>query len=67
MYLLPSNGFDAILVVVDRLTKIRYYVPYYMTDSIEEVARLFTREIYYLYRAPKSVISDYDIRFVNSF
>jgi hypothetical protein len=38
-----------------------------MTDSAEEVARLFTCEIYRLHRAPKSVISDRDVRFVNSF
>jgi hypothetical protein len=38
-----------------------------MTDSAEEVARLFTREIYCLHGAPKSVISDCDVRFVNSF
>jgi hypothetical protein len=66
-HLPPSNGFDAILVVVDRLTKMRHYVPCYMTDSAEEVARLFTREIYRLHGAPKSVISDRDVRFVNSF
>jgi hypothetical protein len=38
-----------------------------MTDSAEEVARLFVREIYRLHGVPLSVVSDRDIRFVNSF
>lgn len=66
-HLPKSNGFDAILVIVDRLTKMRHYIPCLMTDSAEEVARLFVREIYRLHGVPKSVVSDRDIRFVNSF
>jgi hypothetical protein len=62
-----SNGFDAILVVVDRLTKMRHYVPCHMTDGAEEAARLFIREIYRLHGAPTTIVSDRDIRFVNSF
>jgi hypothetical protein len=45
----------------------RHYIPYQMTDNAEEVARLFTREIYRLHGVPTSVVSDRDIRFVNSF
>ena len=55
------------LVIVDRLTKTRHYVPYYMTDNAEDVSRIFIREIYRLYSAPVSVISNRDIRFVNEF
>jgi hypothetical protein len=56
-----------VLVIVDRLTKMRYYVPYHMTDNAEDVSRIFIREIYRLYSAPVSVISNRDIRFVNEF
>jgi hypothetical protein len=62
-----SNSYDAVLVIVDRLTKMRYYVPYYMTDNAEDVSRIFIREIYRLYSAPVSVVSDRDIRFANEF
>ena len=62
-----SNGHDAVLVVVDRLTKMRHYVPCLMTSNAEDVARIFVREIYRLHGAPASVVSDRDIRFVNSF
>jgi hypothetical protein len=62
-----SNGYDAVLVIVDRLTKMRHYVPCHMTDNAEDVSRIFIREIYRLHGAPVSVISDRDIRFVNEF
>ena len=62
-----SNGFDAVLVIVDRLTKMRHYVPCHMTDNAEDVSRIFIREIYRLHGAPVSVISDRDIRFINEF
>jgi hypothetical protein len=62
-----SNGYDAVLVVVDRLTKMRHYVPCLMTSNAEDVARIFVREIYRLHGAPASVVSDRDIRFVNNF
>jgi hypothetical protein len=45
----------------------RYYVPYYITDNAEDVSRIFIREIYRLYGAPVSVVSDRDIRFINEF
>jgi hypothetical protein len=56
-----------VLVIVDRLTKMRYYVPCHMTDNAEDVSCIFIREIYRLYGAPVSVVSNRDIRFVNEF
>jgi hypothetical protein len=56
-----------VLVIVDRLTKMRYYVPYYITDNAKDVSRIFIREIYYLYDAPVSIISNRDICFINEF
>ena len=55
------------LVIIDRLTKMRHYVPCYMTDNAEDVSRIFIREIYHLYSTLVSVISNRDIRFVNEF
>jgi hypothetical protein len=45
----------------------RYYVPYYITDNAEDVSYIFIREIYYLYSALVSVISNRDIYFINEF
>jgi hypothetical protein len=67
MHLPLSNRFDAVLVIVDRLTKMRYYVPYYITDNAEDVSYIFIREIYRLYGALVSVVSNRDIRFINEF
>jgi hypothetical protein len=44
-----------------------YYVPYYITDNAEDISYIFIREIYCLYSAPVSVVSDRDIRFINEF
>jgi hypothetical protein len=67
MHLPLSNGFDVVLVIVDRLTKMRHYVPYYMTDNAEDVSCIFIREIYRLHSTLVSVVSDRDIRFINEF
>jgi hypothetical protein len=45
----------------------RHYVPCHITDNAEDVSCIFIREIYRLYSAPVSVVSDRDIRFVNEF
>ena len=39
----PSNSYDSILVVVDRLTKMAHFVPCKKTASSEDTARLFLR------------------------
>jgi len=44
-HLLESSGFNAILVVVDRLTKIKYFVACNSTCDAKEVAQLFTKYI----------------------
>jgi hypothetical protein len=54
-------------MIVDRLTKMRHYVPYHMTDNAEDVSRIFIREIYRLYGAPVSIVSNRDICFINKF
>jgi len=57
-YLPLSKGFDAILVVVDRLIKLRYYIPYYNIDGSEELARLFIKYVIIYYSLPETIISD---------
>ena len=52
------EGFNVILVVVDRLSKLRYYIPYYTTDRLEELARLFVKYIVMHHGLPETIISD---------
>ena len=53
-----AQGYDAILVVVDRFTKIAYFVPTTERMSTEGLARLFRDNIWKLHELPDSIISD---------
>jgi hypothetical protein len=66
---LPQNHgqFDAILVIVDRLSKQAHFVSTYSKVDAPRVATLFYKEVYHLYRLPQSIISDRDIRFTSHF
>jgi hypothetical protein len=66
-YLPKCQGYDAILVVVDRLTKLRHYIPCHTTDGAEEVARLFTKNIFRLHGRPIDIVSDRDAKFMSDF
>ena len=58
----PSSnncGFNAILVVVDQLTKMAHYIPTREDEeSSEKVARLYFDNIFRLHGLPDSIISD---------
>jgi len=56
--------YNSILVVVDRLTKIVYFIPTTEKTSAEELARLFRDNMWKLYGLPKSIISDRGPQFV---
>jgi len=53
-----AQGYNSILVVVDRLTKMVHFVPTSEKTLAEELARLFRNNVWKLYRLPKSIISD---------
>jgi len=53
-----AQGYDSILVVVDRLTKIVHFVPTTEKTSAEGPARLFRDNVWKLHGLPKSIISD---------
>ncbi len=65
---LPRSGkHDAVLVVVDRLTKMRHFVPCQGTCNAEETARLYVRHVWKLHGLPLSVVSDRGSQFVSEF
>ena len=47
-----------ILVVVDKLTKMVYFIPTTERTSVEGLARLFRDNIWKLHRLPESIIPD---------
>ena len=59
-----AQEYDLILVVVDRLTKMVYFIPTAEKISAEELARLFRDNIWKLYRLLKSIISNRGPQFV---
>jgi IS30 family transposase len=65
---LPSSkAFDSIFVVVDRLTKIAYFMPYNKTVTSEETARLFMDNIYKYHDLSDDIISDRGSLFTSKF
>jgi hypothetical protein len=58
---LSTEGFNAILTVVNRLSKERHYIPCTAGEertSAEETANLFLRWVYRIHGLPDSIISD---------
>ena len=53
-----AQGYDSILVVVDRLTKMVYFIPTTEKTSTEELAQLFRDNVWKLHGLPESIISD---------
>jgi hypothetical protein len=58
---------DAIVVVVDKLSKMAHYIPTVTQITAKELADLFFKEIIRLHGVPESIISDRDPRFTSEF
>jgi len=58
-----AQGYDAILVVCDRLTKMAHFVPTTEKTSAEGLARLFRDHVWKLHGLPESIISDRGAQF----
>ena len=62
-----SRGFDAILVFVDRLSKMVHFVPCNKAMGAEETARLFMEYVFKYHGLPEAIIGDRDRRWNGSF
>ena len=58
------QGYNSILVVVDRLMKMVYFIPTTEKTSAEGLARLFRDNVLKLHGLPKSIISDRGLQFI---
>lgn len=63
----PCNGYDAILVFVDRLTKMVHLAPTTSTCTAVEAAKLFRDNVFRLHGFPTQVVSDRGPQFVSHF
>lgn len=66
-HLPPSNDYDAIMVVVDRLTKMKHFLPCHGTINAEGVADQYLKHIWKLHGIPKTIVSDRGPQFVAAF
>ncbi|CAJ2678799.1 unnamed protein product [Trifolium pratense] len=62
-----SKGYEAILVVVDRLSKYVHFVPLKHPYTARTIAEVFVREIVRLHGIPLSIVSDRGPVFVSNF
>ena len=62
-----SQGYEVILVMVDRLTKYSHFVPISHPYSAAKVASLYMHYIFKLHGMPTSIVSDRDATFTSLF
>ncbi|KAJ4717071.1 Retrotransposon protein, putative, Ty3-gypsy subclass [Melia azedarach] len=62
-----QKGYNAIWVIVDRLTKSAHFIPVNTAYSMDKYAKLYMDEIVRLHGIPVSIVSDRDPRFTSIF
>ncbi|XP_075497765.1 uncharacterized protein LOC142534999 [Primulina tabacum] len=62
-----SRHFDAIWVIVDRLSKSAHFIPYERTYSYKKMAHLYIENVVRLHGVPVAIVSDRDPRFTSKF
>jgi hypothetical protein len=53
-----QKGYDAIWVIVDRLTKVAHFIPVKTTYKGSQLVELYMSRIVYLHGVPKKIVSD---------
>ena len=62
-----QSGYDAICVIVDKLTKSVHFLPMKNNDLVKKLAKLYVKEIVRLHGMPVSIVLDRDPRFTSRF
>ncbi|TDZ13344.1 Transposon Tf2-9 polyprotein [Colletotrichum orbiculare MAFF 240422] len=65
----PLTGvhYDSVLVIVERLTKYAYFIPYKESSTAEDLAYVFLRTIVSQHGLPQEIVSDRDKLFTSKF
>jgi len=58
-----SNGYNAICVIVDRLTKRAYFIPINNQFSSKDMAQLLYNKVYLLHKLLLQIISDRGVQY----
>jgi hypothetical protein len=52
----PSKGFDVIMVVVDRFSKMAHFIPTKNSATAQEMGRLFLTHMFKHHGLPKDIV-----------
>jgi hypothetical protein len=63
----PSRGFDVIMMVVDRFSKITHFILTNKSAMAQEMGRLFFTHVFKHHGLPKDILSNRDPKFINKF
>jgi len=64
---LTLDGFDAVMMCVDRLFKMAHFVAMHTDNNAEYVSKLYLENIFRLHGLPKVIVSDRDTKFTGHF
>lgn len=62
-----SQGYDAILVVVCRLTKLAHFIPIRENYNVKKLARTFVNNVFVVHGLPDEIVSDRGPQFTSKF
>ena len=62
-----DNQNDAIMVVVDKLSKFAHFIPIKSTCKAIDITQVFMKEVFKLHVMPKEIVSDRDTKFTSNF
>jgi IS30 family transposase len=62
-----QNGYDSIWVIVDRLSKVTYFIPVKTTYKGSKLAKLYIARIVCLHGVPKKIVFDRGTQFTSKF
>jgi len=61
---ITGQDYDVILVIVDKLIKWGYFIAYIEEILVEDIARIYIKEVFIRYKALSKIILDRDLRFI---
>ena len=67
IFLKDKKGYDIVYVVINRLGKRAYSIPYYKTTTVKDIVRLFISNIYRTHSSPNIIVLDRGPQFISEF
>jgi hypothetical protein len=65
--LIIGQKYDSILVVIDKFTKWGYFILYLESIILEELSRIYIKEVFIKYKILAKIISNKDRKFILEF